>query len=98
MKKIKGIGMDFKSLFTAFVTIFIAELGDKTQLATLIYSAKCDKPLSVFIGSSCALIATSAIAVLLGVGAAKAIPSPIITKIGGAIFIFIGFLMVIGRF
>jgi len=90
--------MEFKALFTAFITVFVAELGDKTQLATLIFSAKCNKPLSVFIGSSLALIATSAIAVLLGAGAAKTLPSGLITKIGGGIFLLVGFLMIIGKF
>lgn len=59
--------MDLKILMTVFVTVFIAELGDKTQLATLLFAA--DKQVSkvtVFIGASMALILASAIGVLAG--------------------------------
>ena len=58
---------NFSSIFiTTFTTIFIAELGDKTQLATLLLSAESGKPIIVFIGSSLALIASSLIGVLIG--------------------------------
>ena len=57
----------FSSIFiTTFTTIFIAELGDKTQIATLILSAESGKPIIVFIGSSLALISSSLIGVLIG--------------------------------
>ena len=52
--------------FTTFTTIFIAELGDKTQIATLMLSAESGKPIIVFIGSSIALISSSLVGVLLG--------------------------------
>ena len=51
---------------TTFTTIFIAELGDKTQLATLMLSAESGKPIIVFIGSSIALISSSLVGVLIG--------------------------------
>ena len=58
---------NFSSIFiTTFTTIFIAELGDKTQLATLLLSAESGKPIVVFIGSSIALIGSSLIGVLIG--------------------------------
>tara|TARA_Y100000768_G_scaffold239409_1_gene181263 strand:+ start:1849 stop:2175 length:327 start_codon:yes stop_codon:yes gene_type:complete len=58
---------NFSSIFiTTFTTIFIAELGDKTQLATLLLSAESGKPIIVFIGSSLALIGSSLIGVLIG--------------------------------
>ena len=52
--------------FTSFTTIFIAELGDKTQLATLMLSAESGKPLIVFLGSSFALLCSSIVGVLIG--------------------------------
>ena len=57
----------FLSIFlTTFTTIFIAELGDKTQIATLMLSAESGKPLVVFIGSSLALVSSSLVGVLIG--------------------------------
>ena len=57
----------FASIFiTTFTTIFIAELGDKTQIATLMLSAESGKPIIVFIGSSIALISSSLVGVLIG--------------------------------
>jgi len=59
--------MDYKMLLTVFGVIFIAELGDKTQLATLLFaSGKEVSKLTVFVGASLALIAASAIGVLAG--------------------------------
>ena len=58
---------NFLSIFIAsFTTIFIAELGDKTQLATLMLSAELGRPLIVFIGSSFALLTSSIGGVLIG--------------------------------
>ena len=57
----------FSSIFlTTFTTIFIAELGDKTQIATLMLSAESGMPAIVFIGSSIALISSSLVGVLIG--------------------------------
>ena len=61
------IEKSFSSIFLAtFTTIFIAELGDKTQIATLMLSAESGKPIIVFIGSSLALISSSVVGVLIG--------------------------------
>ena len=59
--------MDMKILLTVFASVFVAELGDKTQLATLLFASdrKVSK-LTVFAGASLALIVTSAIGVLAG--------------------------------
>ena len=56
----------FSIFITTFTTIFIAELGDKTQIATLMLSAESGKPIIVFIGSSLALISSSLVGVLIG--------------------------------
>ena len=58
--------MDFKMLLTTFGLIFLAELGDKTQLATFCFSADCNSRLSVFLGSAGALVLSSLIAVVFG--------------------------------
>ncbi len=83
--------MELKILLTVFVTVFIAELGDKTQLATLLFAA--DKEVSkwtVFIGASLALILTSAIGVLAGGTVANYVSQRHLSWIAGAGFILIG--------
>ena len=66
-KEERIIDKRFSSIFiTTFTTIFIAELGDKTQIATLMLSAESGKPIIVFIGSSIALISSSLVGVLIG--------------------------------
>jgi len=84
-----NIEKNFFSIFiTTFTTIFIAELGDKTQIATLMLSAESGKPLIVFIGSSFALISSSVVGVLIGKWLSKTItPS--------RFSFFTGFLMII---
>ena len=66
--------MDWKTLATTFGAIFVAELGDKTQLATLTLSAEARTKWAVFVGSALALVATSAIAVLAGAAVTRVIP------------------------
>ena len=62
-----NVEKSFSSIFfTTFTTIFIAELGDKTQIATLMLSAESGNPFIVFIGSSLALINSSLVGVLIG--------------------------------
>ena len=61
-------------LLSTFLTIFIAELGDKTQLATLTISGTSNKPLAVFLGSSTALIFASLIGALAGGSISNYVP------------------------
>ena len=85
--------MDLKLLVTTFATIFLAELGDKTQLATFAFSAEGKSRLAVFIGSAGALVLTSLLAVVFGAAVAKLVP-PNYIKIGaGVLFILLGFWM-----
>ena len=59
--------MEYKVLITVFTAVFIAELGDKTQLATMLFAAdKAVSKLTIFIGASLALIVASGIGVLAG--------------------------------
>jgi putative Ca2+/H+ antiporter (TMEM165/GDT1 family) len=83
--------VDWKILLTVFATVFIAELGDKTQLATLLFAA--DKEVSkwlVFAGASLALIATSAIGVLAGGVISRYVSEQTLHVIAGVGFIAIG--------
>jgi len=83
--------MDYKILLTVFATVFIAELGDKTHLATMLFAA--DKAVSkwvVFMGASLALVATSALGVLAGGTLSEYISEKQLHYIAGAGFIAIG--------
>ena len=85
------MSLDLKILFTVFGAVFIAELGDKTQLATMLFAA--DKQVSkwtVFIGASLALILASAIGVLLGSLLSNYINEKTLSYVAGCAFIVIG--------
>ena len=75
---------------STFSTIFLAELGDKTQLATVSLSSTTNKPLAVFIGSSTALLLASLIGVIAGGSMATFIPTELLQLIAGLGFITIG--------
>ena len=80
--------MDIKLLLTTFGMVFLAELGDKTQLATFCFSADCDSRLSVFLGSAGALVLSSLIAVFLGAALSRFI-SPAMIKTGAGVFFIV---------
>jgi len=83
--------VDLKILLTVFIAVFIAELGDKTQLATMLFAA--DKEVSkmtVFMGASLALIVASAIGVLAGSFISGYVSEKYLHYIAGAGFIGIG--------
>ncbi len=83
--------MDWKLLATVFATVFVAELGDKTQLATLLFAA--DREVNrwlVFLGASAALVATSAIGVIAGGWMAQHISERTLHWVAGLGFIAIG--------
>jgi len=82
--------MDWKLALTTFGAVFLAELGDKTQLATLAFATSGRSRWAVFIGSACALVATSAIAVLAGEAIARAVPPALLKRIAGVAFVAIG--------
>lgn len=87
--------MDLKLLFTTFGTIFLAELGDKTQLATLAFSAEGKSRLAVFIGSAGALVLTSLLGVVFGAAVAKLVPANYIKIGAGILFVILGLWMLI---
>ena len=83
--------MDMKVLFTVFTTVFVAELGDKTQLATLLFSSdKAVSKLTVFIGASLALIFASGIGVFTGSVISQYASEKYLNYAAGAGFIGIG--------
>ena len=83
--------MDMKLAVTVFGVVFLAELGDKTQLATLLFSAKSpEKLITVFLGASLALVATSAIGVLAGGLVAQYVNPKLLSYVAGAGFMVIG--------
>ena len=83
--------MDLKLLMTVFWTIFIAEIADKTQFATLLYaSGPGNSKIAVFIGSAFALTVASAIAVFAGTFLSTWIDEKIMSKLAGIAFVVIG--------
>jgi putative Ca2+/H+ antiporter (TMEM165/GDT1 family) len=82
--------MDFKILLTTFGMIFLAELGDKTQLATFAFAAESKSRLAVFIGSASALVLTSLLAVVFGAAISRFVPVNYIKTGAGALFILLG--------
>ena len=82
-----------------FIAVFLAELGDKTQVATLLFAAGGGKnPLLVFFGASAALIASTAIAVLVGCYGGKLLDGVPLKPIAGVCFVALGLWMTLGHF
>ena len=83
--------MEYKVLITVFTAVFIAELGDKTQLATMLFAAdKAVSKLTIFIGASLALIVASGIGVLAGSFISHYVSERHLHYIAGVGFIGIG--------
>ena len=89
--------MDWKIFGTAFLTLFLAELGDKTQLAVITMTAKGESKWSVFLGASLALVAVTFLGVVFGGVLSQYVPTEILQKIVAAAFIIIGVLMLFGK-
>jgi putative Ca2+/H+ antiporter (TMEM165/GDT1 family) len=86
--------MNWKLLATTFGAIFLAELGDKTQLATFGFASGNNSFWSVFIGSSLALVASSLLACILGSVVARVVPLRWVHLGAGVLFIVLGALLV----
>ncbi len=83
------------AFLTVFATVFLAELGDKTQLATILFSADGDRPRwLVFAAAAAALTASTAIAVLAGAASERYFAAAPLKLIAGAGFVIIGSLMI----
>ena len=81
-------------LFTTFVTVFLAEMGDKTQLTTITLSSTTNKPLAVFLGSSIALILATLLGALAGGSIANLIPAFLLKMLSGIVFLIIGITLI----
>ena len=85
--------MDLKTVVATFVIVFLAELGDKTQLSVLLFASKGGHtgfPWGVLVGASLALVATTAIATVLGYAGKSVIPERALHYVAAAGFVGIG--------
>lgn len=71
-------------------TVFLAELGDKTQLAALLLSAQSGEPLVVFVGASLALVCSSLVGVVLGRWLARLLPAELLERLAGILMVVLG--------
>ena len=90
--------MDWRAMITTFGVIFLAEMGDKTQLAAMTLAAQTKKPLAIFIGAAVALVCVSAIGVLVGAGLSQYLPLIWIKRVSAVAFIVIGVLILMDKF
>jgi putative Ca2+/H+ antiporter (TMEM165/GDT1 family) len=89
--------MDWKLLDSTFAAIFVAELGDKTQLAALSFSAGSASKWTVFAGSALALVASSAIAVAGGEAVSRFVSPIWLRRIAGVVFVAMGILFLVRK-
>lgn len=89
--------MDIKLFLTTFGVIFLAELGDKTQMASVMMAAQSQKPWTVFIGASMALVSITLLAVIFASFICNYVPEQWIKKFAALGFLVIGTLMLMDR-
>ena len=88
----------WKTFSAVFITIFLAEIGDKTQLATMLFSADPEtNKWIVFGGSATALVVAAAMGVLVGAQLERFIRPQMLKMIAGAAFIVIGLWTMLSR-
>ena len=89
--------MDWRVFLTTFGVIFLAEMGDKTQLAAMTMAAESKRPWMVFVGATLALAAVSAIGVVAGSVIGNYVPLIWIKRLAAVAFIAIGVLILVGK-
>lgn len=89
--------MDWKIVGSTFAMIFLAELGDKTQLAIFSFAAGSRSPGAVMLGAGGALLLTTLLAVLIGSTVGRLVPADVMRYIAGGLFILFGALMIGGH-
>lgn len=85
--------MDWRVLWSAFGLVFVAELGDKTQLAVISQICKCQRPREVLLGASMALTAVTAIGAVSGEVLARVVPQQWLHLAASAAFVAMGLLL-----
>ncbi|MGI9066831.1 MAG: TMEM165/GDT1 family protein [Pyrinomonadaceae bacterium] len=90
--------MDWRVFLTTFGVIFLAEMGDKTQLAAMTMAAQTKRPWVVFIAAALALTAVSAIGVVVGGVVGNYVPLIWVKRVAALSFIVIGVLILLGKF
>ncbi len=85
--------IDWKLLWSTFVLLFVAELGDKTQLAVICTSASSDRPWTVFLGATLALVMVTLIGTLAGQFISRFVSPDILRKGAAGLFVLMGVLM-----
>jgi putative Ca2+/H+ antiporter (TMEM165/GDT1 family) len=90
--------MDWRVFLTTFGMIFLAEMGDKTQIAAMTMAAQSKRPWTVFIGSAVALTAVSGIGVLVGSVIGNYVPLIWVKRAAAVAFIIIGILLLLEKF
>lgn len=86
--------MDWKLFWTTFGTILAAEMGDKTQLGVLGFSAEGHSPATVFLAASCALVTATLIGVVAGTALGKVVPPRYLHLGAGLLFVALGLWMI----
>jgi putative Ca2+/H+ antiporter (TMEM165/GDT1 family) len=89
--------MNWQVFWVTFGTIFLAEMGDKTQLAALTMTAETQAPLAVLVGACAALCLATVLGVALGDLLANVIPPALMKKVAGLAFLVIGGLILLGK-
>lgn len=82
--------MDWQLLGLSFITVFLSELGDKSQLAAIALGSSCNSPRAVFFGTASALLLASLIGVLVGQGTAEILPERLVKAIAAIGFAVMG--------
>ncbi len=90
--------VNWQMVFSTFTLIFLAELGDKTQLSTFAFASRSRAPLSVFLGASLALVCTSLLAVVLGEVLGRIVPERAMKIAAGLLFLGFGVWTLIEAF
>lgn len=84
-------------MLSTFGLIFLAELGDKTQLTTMMLAAQSDSATAVFVGAAVALVLSALLGVVFGEAITRVVPQQYIHIGAGVAFIGLGLLLVTGK-